>query len=169
MRHVPSTWCSRTCPWARLDAVRWYVDCGNRNDQEKVAYFLCFVFYRSFFDNIILKYIILLPSYTRYPYHASCSIEWKFSSSCDQVLNLLEGQMKVKNNMNKQSKQIELPSRIIMYVLPKAWEGDALCPNVSDTCLKMPCGQKCLYKVRKCKHRHHCTTFECYTDDQWKT
>merc|ERR1711973_630121 len=63
--------------------------------------------------------LVLMP----YPYHASCSIEWNFSSTCNQVSDHLEAQM-------------------------KAWEGDALCPNVSDTCPKMPCGQKCLYKVR---------------------
>merc|ERR1712107_563558 len=62
--------------------------------------------------------LVLMP----YPYHASFSIEWNFSSTCNQVSDLLEAQM-------------------------KAWEGDALCPNVSDTCPKMPCGQKCLYKV----------------------
>jgi len=62
--------------------------------------------------------LVVMP----YPWHASCSIEWSFSSPCDRVSNLLETQM-------------------------KAWEGDKLCPTVSDTCPKMPCGQKCLYKV----------------------
>jgi len=67
----------------------------------------------------LLLGLVLMP----YPWHASCSIEWNFSSPCDRVSNLLETQM-------------------------KAWEGDKLCPkNVSDSCPKMPCGQKCLYKV----------------------
>ena len=139
----------------------------------------------------------------RYPWHASCSIEWSLSSPCDRVSNLLETQMKVKSpcvaqcahiitinwnihqvqpweliqtnkkltncwiegcqalsrqkwNMSKDDNQSINHNRTqkLIFTSPKAWEGDKLCPNVSDTCPKMPCGQKCLYKVRSFRGIH---------------
>ena len=102
----------------------------------------------------------------RYPWHASCSIEWNFSSPCDRVSNILETQMKVKSpdvaniskmptlhqhKLNKWTNNNQSRSHKNQYFLnskPKAWEGDKMCPNVSETCPKMPCGQKCLYKVK---------------------
>merc|ERR1712179_405537 len=57
---------------------------------------------------------------TAMPWHASCSIDWIVPTSCQVVEEKLIGQM-------------------------NAWKGRALCPGVSDSCPKMPCGQKCLY------------------------
>lgn len=56
-----------------------------------------------------------------YPWHASCAISWQLQDNCQTFKTKLINQI-------------------------QAWEGDSLCPSVSASCAKMPCGQKCLYE-----------------------
>merc|ERR1712088_113149 len=56
-----------------------------------------------------------------YPLHASCEIRYGFSESCDSV------KAKIVDQIN-------------------AWDTE-VCPMTSPGCTKLPCGQKCLYKL----------------------
>merc|ERR1711974_272686 len=59
----------------------------------------------------------------KYPWHASCRLQWTFSSlSCSQVGEKLERQM-------------------------ESWEGDSNCGQTSSACPELPCGQLCLYTL----------------------
>jgi hypothetical protein len=71
-------------------------------------------------DRSANSHLALLP---RYPWHASCSIQWTFSSGCPTVQARLVAQL-------------------------AAWEGPGLCPNTTGPeCPAMPCGQNCLYTL----------------------
>lgn len=63
----------------------------------------------------------LASAWNRYPWHASCKVEWEVPGPCYNF----------KNNIINQI---------------NAWEGDDLCPGVSSDCPNMPCGQNCLYE-----------------------
>merc|ERR1719340_282916 len=56
-----------------------------------------------------------------YPLHASCEIRFGFSESCDSV-----------------------KSKIVAQI--NAWDTE-VCPMTSPGCSKLPCGQRCLYKL----------------------
>ena len=58
-----------------------------------------------------------------YPWHAQCQIQWRIGESCESVHNKLVN-------------QIEL------------WTANE-CPTTSESCPKMPCGQKCKYRLVK--------------------
>merc|ERR1712029_369958 len=74
----------------------------------------------------ILTHIFFLfkvsSAFFKYPWHASCKIEWEFSHSCQDVQNKIEEQINL-------------------------WQGDSLCPGTSPSCPDLPCGQNCLYQL----------------------
>ena len=71
----------------------------------------------------------------RYPWHASCSVEWSFSSPCDRVSNLLETQMKVNCQVFHTCNQNQLqhlptePWKAIHSVKTKDTDSISICPN----------------------------------------
>merc|ERR1711913_173586 len=56
-----------------------------------------------------------------YPLHASCELTWAFTEPCDSVKTKIEDQI-------------------------TAWDTE-VCPMTSPGCSKLPCGQRCLYKL----------------------
>merc|ERR1711910_152416 len=56
-----------------------------------------------------------------YPLHASCELTWTFTEPCDSVKTKIEDQI-------------------------TAWDTE-VCPMTSPGCSKLPCGQRCLYKL----------------------
>jgi len=61
---------------------------------------------------------VLMP----YPWHASCTIQWRVPAACESVSQALVTQL-------------------------RAWEGESLCPSTSPACPALPCGQRCLYTL----------------------
>merc|ERR1712110_316953 len=80
----------------------------------------------------------------KYPWHASCKIEWQFPQSCSTVRGQIVGQI-------------------------NAWEGDSLCPGTSPGCPEFPCGQNCLYSLTSSSDSRvtgtHATPVARYVDD----
>merc|ERR1711962_534274 len=77
----------------------------------------------SSFLSIFLLCIAPVFGFFKYPLHASCRLQWSFSTlSCPQVRQQLERQM-------------------------RAWEGDSNCGTTSSSCPELPCGQLCLYTL----------------------
>merc|ERR1712061_68130 len=76
--------------------------------------------------NLLVAILITLlgknHAFFKYPWHASCKIDWQFPGSCSAVRAQIVGQM-------------------------NAWQGDALCPGTSPSCPELPCGQNCLYDL----------------------
>ena len=64
---------------------------------------------------------VVVVSAFSYPWHASCEINWQIDLACSTV-------------HEKLLRQID------------AWSQNP-CPGVSESCPKMPCGQKCKYAV----------------------
>jgi len=78
---------------------------------------------RSTLLSIFLLCISPVFGIFKYPWHASCRLQWTFTSlSCPQVGQKLERQM-------------------------EAWEGDSNCGVTSSSCPELPCGQLCLYTL----------------------
>merc|ERR1711994_1163398 len=69
---------------------------------------------------IVLVLLISASPSMPYPSHASCEGKWTIPTSCEEFKNKIINQM-------------------------RAWEGDELCPPVSEDCPSLPCGQRCLY------------------------
>jgi len=92
----------------------------------------------------VFFYIQHCSAFFRYPWHASCKIEWQFSENCNDVRN-----------------------RIIRQI--DNWQGDALCPTTSPSCPELPCGQNCLYELTKSTENEiygtHTTPVARYVDD----
>merc|ERR1711915_67637 len=80
----------------------------------------------------------------KYPWHASCKINWEIPESCQTFKSKIISQM-------------------------NAWQGDSLCPGTSNSCPDMPCGQRCLYQFRESSQNYiygtHQTPVARYTDD----
>jgi len=83
-------------------------------------------------------------AFFKYPWHASCNIQWQFSEACSTV------RTRIINQIN-------------------AWQGDALCPGTSAQCPSLPCGQNCLYDLTSSSADEiqgtHTTPVARYVDD----
>merc|ERR1712062_372408 len=77
------------------------------------------------------------------PIHASCEIDWTFGEPCESV-----------------------HSKIVAQI--NEWDVE-ICPMTSEGCSKLPCGQKCLYKLTETTETSitgtHTTPVARYVDD----
>ena len=69
---------------------------------------------------LLAAFQLFAMSFT-YPWHAQCTIHWSIDDSCSSVQTKLENQINLWTNNE--------------------------CPSISDSCPKMPCGQKCKYRL----------------------
>merc|ERR1712168_129961 len=80
----------------------------------------------------------------KYPWHASCKIQWEIPQTCSHFRD------KIVDQMN-------------------AWQGDSMCPTTSPSCPELPCGQNCLYQVQETSENFisgtHQTPVARYTDN----
>jgi len=80
----------------------------------------------------------------KYPWHASCKIQWDIPHTCSHFRERIVDQM-------------------------NAWQGDSMCPTTSPSCPELPCGQNCLYQVQQISDNFisgtHQTPVARYTDD----
>ena len=80
---------------------------------------------------------------TRYPWHASCKLQWTFTSlSCSQV-------QLSSNKKTKLMKSAQVGEKLERQM--SAWEGDSNCGVTSSSCPELPCGQVML----PTHHQHH--------------
>jgi hypothetical protein len=84
---------------------------------------ICLIMFGALLGSLLLFVLALFGVTLTYPLHASCKITWFINSPCTEVSSRLISQMNAWDNAN--------------------------CPNVSESCPKMPCGQKCLYHFKE--------------------
>ena len=84
---------------------------------------------------------------TRYPWHASCKLQWTFTSlSCSQV-------QLSSNKKTKLMKSSQVGEKLERQM--SAWEGDSNCGVTSSSCPELPCGQVMLRTHHQHRHQQH--------------
>ena len=81
--------------------------------------------------------------FSRYPWHASCVINWAIPQTCDTVKSLIVEQLKLWEVITifvSTNKSFLFYQNIFMFTVQTSD-----CPGTSADCPSLPCGQRCLY------------------------
>ena len=114
-----------------ITVCRYRYDCT-------IILMLSYIFAARTISNFSLVEIV--ENLFRYPWHASCKIDWQFPGSCSAVRAQIVGQMNAW-----QVSEVSL--RPLLCQSHHPGQGDALCPGTSPSCPELPCGQNCLYDL----------------------
>lgn len=87
----------------------------------------------------------------RYPWHASCSVDWQFGEPCpavrDKILQQIAAWQVVFFSCHLKISTTGIVYHCFLLKFLFTVQGDGLCPGTSPACPRLPCGQNCLYEL----------------------